>query len=207
MKDSTPHLICTITISTKKGEQQITRWLIEQDAPIPHINLTGGLCAGWENAGGLIGRYGNKPEGIGTSYRCHLLAEGVTPPKNWNRTHLAGFKHQPGGYNTQEVTNPGTIIYRGRDMGELDIMIDPSRAFDVTFKNYNGVNGALTRTEHDMLMEQVVPHLKAFITEHRATLKAAAVATIRERLESEIVETEQKIATLKASIPDLITNA
>jgi len=207
MKDSTPHLICTITISTKKGEQQITRWLIEQDAPIPRINLTGGLRAEWENAGGLIGRYGKKPEGIGTSYRCHLLAEGVTPPKNWNRTHLAGFKHQPGGYNTQEVTNRGTIIYRGRDMGELDIMIDPSRAFDVTFKTYNGFNGALTRTGHDMLMEQVVPHLKAFITEHRATLKAAAVATIRERLESEIVETEQKIAALKESIPNLLASA
>ena len=202
MKDSTPHLICTITISTKKGEQQITRWLIEQDAPIPHINLTGGLCAGWENAGGLIGRYGNKPEGIGTSYRCHLLAEGVTPPKNWNRTHLAGFKHQPGGYNTQEVTNPGTIVYRGRDMGELEIMIDPFRGF-----GYNFCNKGMTRTGHDMLMEQVVPHLEGFITEHQATLKAAAVATIHERLESEIVEAEQKIATLKASIPDLITNA
>ena len=202
MKDSTPHLICTITISTKKGEQQITRWLIEQDAPIPHINLTGGLCAGWENAGGLIGRYGNKPEGIGTSYRCHLLAEGVTPPKNWNRTHLAGFKHQPGGYNTQEVTNPGTIVYRGRDMGELEIMIDPFRGF-----GYNFGNKGMTRTGHDMLMEQVVPHLKAFITEHRATLKAAAVATIRERLESEIVETEQKIAALKESIPNLLASA
>lgn len=202
MKDSTPHLICTITISTKKGEQQITRWLIEQDHPFPCINLTGGLRTEWENAGGLVGRYGKKPEGIGTSYRCHLLAEGVTPPKDWNRTHLAGFKHQPRGYNTPEVTNPGTIVYRGRDMGELEIRIDPFRGF-----GYNFGSKGMTRTEHDMLMEQVVPHLKAFITEHRATLKAAAVATIRKRLESEIVEAEQKIATLKASIPDLIANA
>ena len=186
----------------KKGEQQITRWLIEQDAPIPRINLTGGLRAEWENAGGLVGRYGKKPEGIGTSYRCHLLAEGVTPPKNWNRTHLAGFKHRPGPYGTPEVTNPGTIVYRGRDMGELEIMIDPFCGF-----GYNFGNKGMTRTGHDMLMEQVVPHLKAFITEHRATLKAAAVATIHERLESEIVEAEQKISTLKASIPDLITNA
>lgn len=131
-----------------------------------------------------------------------LCAEGVTPPKNWNRTHLAGFKHQPGGYGTPEVTNPGAIIYRGRDMGKLEIRIDPFRGFGCIF----GSKG-MTRTEHDMLMEQVVPHLKAFITEHRATLKAAAVATIRERLESEIVEAEQKIATLKASIPDLIANA
>ena len=207
MKDSTPHLICTITIATKKGEQQITRWLVEQEHPFPRINLTGGLRAEWENAGGLIGLIGKKPEGIGKSYRCHLLAEGVTPPKKWNRTHLAGFKHQPGGYGTPEVTNPGTIVYRGRDMGGLDILISPSRVFGVTFKTYNGVNDARTRTEHNILMEQVVPHLKAFITEHRATLKAAAVATIRERLESEIVEAEQKIAALKESIPNLLASA
>lgn len=204
MKDSTPyphHHICTITIATKKGEQQVTRWLVEQDHPFPRINLTGGLRAEWENAGGLVGKYGKKPEGIGTSYRCHLLAEGVTPPKDWNRTHLAGFKHRPGPYGTPEITNPGTIIYRGRDMGELNITIDPSRGYGVSF------DGSLTRTEHDMLMEQVVLHLEEFIADHSMALKEAAVAAIRERLESEIAEAEQKIAALKASIPTLIANA
>ena len=207
MNNSMQHHICTSTISTKKGEQQVTRWLVEQDHPFPRINLTGELRAEWENAGGLVGKYGNKPEGIGTSYSCYLLAEGVTPPKNWNHTHLAGFKHRPGPHGTPEVTNPGTITYRGRDMGELSITIDPSRAFGVTFNTYNGVNGALTRTEHDMLMEQVVPHLKSFIAANAVALKEAAVAAIRERLESEITEAEQKIADLKASIPSLITNA
>ena len=173
----------TISITTRKGETKSTTWGIYQDRPYPDIEGGGGGLR-WRNGGGLFGQYGHAAEGLGQKYSAVLLREGWTPESaTGNRADYAGF--MPYKYGDTLPALPGSIVLRGRDMGETSAEIDTRpHGCGVWFK----VTGTCSPTsgERAFLDEQVKPGLLAAIEEHKAALKAEAVAGIVETVKDRI---------------------
>lgn len=194
------HKIVTINISPKKGESVALRFLVEQSHPYPRINAEAGTLK-WDNAEGLLPKYGSPASGIGEDYRAYLLTPGDVP-ENYNRTHFAGYSHRPGPYGSPEVVNAGSFSLRGKDLGEMSI----------SFSNgspYVQVRGFSTpsSSEMDFIRENIIPALAAFINTNKAELRAYALEKIEIRLESEVKEKRAELDKLEAMIPAILDNA
>lgn len=182
----------SFTISAKKGDEQLTRWLIVQEIPYPCIYATSGSSGSfrWENGGGLF-RYGRPAEGIGSKYYCHLLRSDIdvfSIPDNYNRTVFAGYMD----YDTNSVA-PGAVMLRGQSMGELTVRFEenpdwPRIAVRCTDSPSTG--------ERKFITDQIVPKLKAAIALYKRALYGEAV----EKLSAHI---QKNINAARASIDKL----
>lgn len=197
------HHIAEIEVATKKGHTQKTRWIVTQDHPHPCIRADAGRL-NWSNAEGLIGKYGSKPEGLGSRYKCHLLTPEGKVPEEYNRTHFAGYSHRPGPYGTPEVVNPGTIVYRGQYLGEMSVEFGSNPEYpDIKVRGY----GSPTTSERDWIKAEIVPALRRFIADNAETLRRDALAAVEKRLAAELEEKRQELAALAAMVPDILANA
>lgn len=172
------HHIAEIKVSPKKGETLTTRWLVVQSAPFPDLHSDcGGHVLNWRNGGELFrspsSSYGWAGPTIGESFRAYMLAEGVTPPEPWNRTHLAGYaeKHD-------SAPNPGTIVFRGKDLGETFVEWSNPNAYPTW--RVRGFDSP-TDCERQFLSGFVFPSLSAFVAENKASLRSDAIAGLEKR--------------------------
>ena len=198
------HHTAEIEVTTKKGHTQKTRWLIVQERPYPCIRADAGRL-NWSNAEGLLGKYGSKPEGLGSRYKCHLLTPEGDIPEDYNRTHFAGYSHRPGPYGTPDVVNPGTIVYRGQDLGEMSVRFGSNPEYpDISVRGYGG---APTASERDWVKAEIVPALRRFIADNAETLRRDALAAVEKRLAAELEEKRQELEALAAMVPAILANA
>ena len=198
------HHITEIEVATKKGHAQKTRWIVVQDRPYPCIRADAGRL-NWSNAEGLIGKYGSQPEGLGSRYTCHLLTPEGEIPEEYNRTHFAGYSHRPGPYGTPDVVNPGTVVLRGHDLGEMSVKFGSNHDHpDISVRGYGG---SPTPSERDWIKAEIVPALRRFIADNAETLRRDALAAVEKRLAAELEEKRQELAALAAMVPAILANA
>lgn len=186
----------SFSISTKKGESQTVRFLVSQEHPWPDFN-SNGSSIDWRNTGGLFPAYQQPATGIGSQYYCYLTIPGIEIPEGWNRTHLAGFSHRPGSYGTPEVTNPGTITYRGKDLGEMMVYFGSNPNWpDIKVRGHD----APSSSERDFVKSAIVPALREFIASNKADLKAEAVAAVKGAFAKKLGEARAQIDAMEKKV-------
>jgi hypothetical protein len=168
-----------ITVETKKGTTQETTWKITQCHPYPDIDR-----GNWRNADQFFPKWqgnaiGMKAEGIAAIYHCTLLRSDLTK-ETGNRTDYAGFV--PYEYGKTNPANPGTIVFRGKDLGEMDITFNP-------YGNNNGyidIGKGRTASEREFIEEQIIPGLKAAIDADKAELRQEALDGLEKHIAERI---------------------
>lgn len=179
----------------KKGECVRLQFLITQSRPHPDIAGHTGRLA-WRNAEGLFPAWNNPASGIGQKYYCHLLAEGVEPPEDYNRTHFAGYEG-----------NPGSFALRGKDIGELQIIIDirdspwASNCADIKVRGFDRP----TPSEREFINAQIVPFLEKHIQEHREALREQARAEIVAAMREQVARAREELAAVEDQIETITT--
>jgi hypothetical protein len=177
-------------ISTKKGDVQPTRWLILQDIPYPNITCDGGGLK-WRNFDGLFSQYQSPARGLADVYTCNLLVPGIEIPEDYNRTHFAGFTPYSND-GTTKAANPGSILFRGQDLGEMRISIEPQYA---EIRANDGVRPPAGAVE--MINAQIVPRLRNYIEQNRGNLKAEAIAKVKAKFAAELAEARAQLDKLQ----------
>ncbi len=183
--------IADITVSTKKGHEQKTRWHVEQSRPFPDMER-----GEWRNSGGLIPQHGSKGKPtIGNEYRCFLLrADFDEAQATGNRNDFAGFS--PGlvyvnGLRALQPENRGPIELRGKSLGEMVITFGNNPEWpDITVRGYGN---RPTESERDWIKAAIVPALRQFIADNNDSLKAQAVAALKK-------DTAERIASYRADL-------
>lgn len=175
------------TLNIKRGEVAIATWLIEQVRPFPCIRSTCGSLE-WSHFDGIYGHHGRPAEGLGNSYRAMLLAPGINPPKDWNRTHLAGYEG-----------NGGTFSIRGRDMGEISIEYGFGE-----FDHRVRVRGFEKPTpgEYEFLKSKVIPGIKSYTKTFAEDLREYARNAVIERMQLCCDGAIQEIEELRSKIKE-----
>lgn len=165
-------LVCEVEINPKKGKTQATRWLVCQDLPQPSL---GGRpdYSHWRGDEGMFRHHlGDNPVALPALYRAELLRTGIEDDEitDESLTELAGHDGAP-----------GTIVYRGRDMGltYANIVGEPTPVVVYTVRC--GMRPTLG--EHDFLRASLSDKLLEFVAEHRAELREAAI----DRLEASML--------------------
>jgi len=180
----------TFEISTKKGETQTLHFLVYHEVTYPDITTE---CGGfkWRNGGGLFPQYNCKFE-FPAAYRCHLLKPDavVTGDYSYNRHDLAGFEG-----------NPGAMTLRGQSLGEMSIDIGANPQWPGIRVN---VFNTPSPKERETITALVVPKLLQFIAANKTALRAAAIAQIKARFESQIAEAHKAIDKLRAEADEVL---
>jgi hypothetical protein len=176
-----------ITVETKKGVTHETTWKITQSHPYPDIER-----GQWRNGDGFFptwrGGMSNGEmvaDGIGLKFYCALLRSDLVKEEG-NRADHAGYT--PYYYSKTLPANPGTITFRGRDLGEMEFTIDLN-------SQYVNMQGR-TDGEREFIAAQIVPALRAAIEANKVELRAAALSG----LESSLAE---RIAAMRADADKL----
>lgn len=195
---NTPH-IATVTVSTKKDHAQTTRWLVTQSRPYPDITSEGSTLA-WRNAGDLFPSYRNShaPTRLPSEYTCHLLREDIDPGKlDGSRRDHAGFN--PGytyqdGQRIPQPDNPGALVLRGHSLGEMSITFSGNPDWpDIKVRGFD----TPTPAERAWIKANIVPGLKSFIEANSASLRAAAVASLRDDMTARIATARLQLEQLE----------
>lgn len=183
----------TFQVSTKKGESQTVRFLVSQEHPWPDFN-SNGSSIDWRNTGGLFPAYQQPAAGLGSRYYCYLTRPDIEMPENWDRTHLAGYRHRPGPYGTPDVTNPGSITYRGKDLGEMTIYFGNNPEWpDIKVRGHD----APTSSERDFIGSAIVPALRDFINANKEELKQEAVSAVKASFAKKLSEARAEIDAME----------
>lgn len=174
----------TIQVTTKKGATQTTTWGIVQNRPYPSIE---GRCGSlrWANFGGVLPGYCQQPAtGLGEEYTCDLLRSDRT---EWDlRTRESNAE-----------PNPGSIVYRGVDLGEMSVEIRLHAAYDNV--RVRGFDHA-TPGELAFIREQIIPALKDAIVAKRGVLKAEAIAALKAHVAEKLAETRERLDAMQAEM-------
>lgn len=186
--------IAEITVSTKKGHSQLTRWLITQDRPHPSLHAIYGID--WQNAEGLFPRY-NQPQipTIGTTYRCSLLRSDI------DLGNLTGNRNDCAGYAPDKVPHPGCIELRGRSLGELDIKFDRNPEWPEIRQD---VSGTPSHGEREWVMANIIPQLRAYIAANAESLKAEAVESLKAYVAASIAKARKELDEAEAKMNQTI---
>jgi len=176
--------IALINVSTKKGHEQTTRWLLSQSRPCPDITSLGSSFV-WRNAGGLIpGRSCDKPE-LPRSYSAYLLRSDYSPDAHTGtREDFAGFepalKYDPQtGLRVKTPENPGTITLLGQSLGEVMLELTPGAMFGPRVEIRVRGFAAPTPSERDWIKRHIVPELLSYIERHADQMHAETLADLR----------------------------
>lgn len=194
--------IAEITISTKKGHTQQTRWLVSQSRPFPDMER-----GAWRNAGGLLPKYGKtgKPT-IGTEYRCHLLRSDYDQEKaTGNRNDFAGFS--PGlvykdGERVLQPELPGCIELRGKSLGEMSVTFGNNPEWpDIQVRGYGNHP---TPSERAWIEAEIIPALRRFIESNAESLKAQAVEELKNDIKSRLTSYRADIDRMEKQMSEAI---
>lgn len=203
---NTPH-IATLEISTKKDHQQITRWLVTQSRPYPCVTASGSTLV-WHNSGDLLPSYrnNNAPVRLPSEYICHLLREDIDPAKldNSRRDHAGfnpGYTYQDGQRIPQPV-NPGALVLRGHSLGEMSISFSGNPEWpDIKVRGYD----TPTPAERAWIKDNILPGLRAYIDANSASLRAAAVASLRDDMAARIATARAQLSQLEKQANEALT--
>lgn len=188
----------SFNVSAKKGDSQPTRWLIVQNQPYPRINANGGELR-WENdEGQLWDRYQHPATGIADHYTCYLLSNTCPDPvpDSYDRTHFAGYVPYASYGKPALPANGGTIQFRGASLGETVVKFER----DWTVIKVVDGGQSPSKSERQFFDEQIIPRLKEFIAENRASLKAEAAASVKKRLVLQVAEKRAELSKLEKQI-------
>ena len=186
-----------ITMETKKNTTVDTQWLIWQERPYP--TLTGGGWLRWQGAEGLLPEYGQPATGLGKHYKAALLRLDFTPEgAKGNRIDYAGYKES---HNSQP--NP-SVVYRGREMGEVEAEIKFSKCCGCSVYFRGGYDNDLTTGERRLLKDQVAQHLVDYINDHSDELKAEAIESIRKGVTEHIARLRTDLQKMEAEMNQAI---
>ena len=188
MKKANTRHIAAVTVTTKKGEEQRTRWLIWLDRVYPCIkgHSAGGL--NWENTESLFPRYGSEARGLALRYSAAMLRSDYDEESAQdNRLDYAGADGAP-----------GSLVIRGEDLGELSAEIIGASGTCGGYVSYRarGYNSP-TPGEKNLLQEQVTPALLAYVKANARSLKAEAVAVVKAHFAEELREARERLNWLK----------
>ena len=194
----TPH-IATIEISTKKDHSQTTRWLVTQSRPYPDITSEGSTLA-WRNAGDLFPSYRNNhaPVRLPAEYVCRLLREDIDPTKldNSRRDHAGfnpGYVYQDG-QRIHQPDNPGAIVLRGHSLGEMSVSFSGNPDWpDIKVRGFD----TPTPAERAWIKANIIPGLLAHIENASLSLRAAAVASLRDDMAARIATARLQLDQLE----------
>lgn len=194
--------IAEITVSTKKGHEQKTRWLVSQSRPYPDMER-----GQWRNAGGLIPKYGNTgAPTIGTEYSCFLLRSDYDPEKaTGNRNDFAGFS--PGlvyqdGVRVMLPEHPGSIELRGKSLGEMSVTFGNNPDWpDIQVRGYGN---SPTPSEREWIKAAIIPALRQFIDNNAESLKAEAVEKLKNDVESRLASYRADIDRMEKQMSEAI---
>ena len=168
-----------IKVSTKKGQTQSTAWRIIQAHPYPDIEKAGSWR--WRNCEGLFDSYQHPAAGLGNNYYCQLLRSDK-PADGRDRTSFAGYDG-----------NPGTIVLRGVDLGEMRIDVHGNGYNKISVRGFNSP----TSGEAAFITAAIIPCLLAAIAESKAELKAEAVEAVRVCIVEHVKEARAAIDKLE----------
>ena len=188
----------TIQVTTKKGATQTTTWGIAQNRPYPSIE---GHCGSlrWANFGGVLPGYCQQPAtGLGEEYTCDLLRSDRTEWDLRTRESNAGYVAYTSAGQRPAEPNPGSIVYRGVDLGEMSVEI---RLHAASYDNVRvrGFDHA-TPGELAFIREQIIPALKEAIVAKRSELKAEAVAALKAHVAEKLAETRERLDAMQAEM-------
>lgn len=194
----------TINVTTKKGEVQLSRWLVAQSHPYPDAEGFSGSIR-WRNGGGLFPEYGKPAAGIGQHYRCFLVIPEGEIPDNYTREQFAGYVPYASYGQPPKPANPGTITLRGRDLGEMVVEIKigdgwPSDWVDIKVRG----NDNPTQQEREMIKREIVPHLREYIERNAAELHAVAVKRIAAQMAEQVARIRASAAELEKQASEAI---
>ena len=176
----------TINITTKKGEIQLSRWIITQSHPHPDTHGFSGNID-WRNGGGLFPEYGRPAQGIGHTYRCNLTIPQDEIPDNYNREQFAGFVPYVGYGKPTPPPNPGTLTIRGRDLGEMTIEIKEGHGWPEGYAEISvRGNERPTPQEREIIKREIVPHLIDYIKRNAAELHSEAIKRLTANLAEQV---------------------
>lgn len=167
-------------VTTKKGSTQLTTWAINQDRAYPDIEA--GCSLRWRNGGGLFADFNGPAKGIGRRYTCNLMRNDGAAMQG-NRYDLAGYEG-----------SPGTIEYRGRDLGEMEIRIDANGYADIRLRGFDRA----TDGERAWINAEIVPHLEQAIETNREALHAEAVEAMRTSMLGRLQDARQQLDKMEA---------
>jgi hypothetical protein len=194
--------VCEIEVEPRKGLKVKTRWIVEQDRPYPTAER-----GRWRQGGGWFSEAGEGPgdgeeRGTPRHYTASLLAEGVEPPEDWNRTHLAGYRtYSPGGDKGAPL--PGSVTLRGNDLGEMTVSWEADKTQYATI-TVRGYAGRCTAAEHGWIAAHILPGLVAFAEDNRAPLFARAIEALRKRFAEVVADMRGEAGRLEASAGEIV---
>lgn len=172
----------SITVKTeltpKQGVTENATFGITQSRPYPRLDSR----IEWANDDRVLFRsYGSDPTGLAEKYHVSLL----TPEGPWNadtRGSHAGFDG-----------NPGSLTYRGHDLGELTAEVSRCHGDGWWFQwrvdgQYPG-----SQSVRDYLTKQVEPAITKAIEDGADTLKQDAIRSIKAHMAQTIKEAREAI--------------
>lgn len=166
--------VIQITVELAKGREMLTLWRITRRRPCPSPDHGGR----WENGGDAISRYGKEASGkLPDVYRVELLRSDYdAATAEGNRADCAGYAE---GYGEKRKVAPGTIVYRGRDLGEMcgELRIGGDGVYAVS--PYMSWDDAQPDGVRNWLNGAIVPGLVAGVVEHHAALTREALDGLR----------------------------
>lgn len=166
-----------IDVTPKKGTTQTTIWGLSAayDMPYPYERCNGS----WRDTSGSI------------TYYAALLRSDLTTEQD-NRVDYAGYNG-----------NPGTIVYRGVDLGELTLRIerDPVKGYANIGTGYN--NGH-THSARAWMEGAIIAPIRQALATHAAELQYAAETHLRSRMMEQVTEMHQNANKLESAIETVI---
>lgn len=169
-----------LNVTTRKGCTQLTTWAINQDRAYPGID--GGCSLRWRNGGGLFADFNGPAKGIGRRYTCNLMRNDGAA-MHGNRYDFAGYEGLP-----------GTIEYRGRDLGEMQIEIDSAHYATIRLRGFDKP----TDGERAWINAEIVPSLERAIEYNREALHAEAVAAMRASMLARLQDAREQLNKMEA---------
>ena len=191
--------IVPITVILKAGVTQNTRWLITHTHSYPCLGgVTGQID--WTNGEDVFPRFNREAPKLDTRYEVHLLADFTTPKGEPARLDFAGTEDwQTQGGERVKVVTPGSIILRGKSLGETVIRVIrvdlPCGGWDFPVIRVRG-NDHPTQTERDFIKAQITPQLREYATAHADALRREAIQRLRERCNAAVAEARKQLDAL-----------
>lgn len=171
------------TVTTKKNTTTETKWDIVQERPYYCVERNN-----WS---------GRNDEAIRRKiYKCNLLRSDMETNFD-NRKDFAGYEG-----------NPGTITFRGNDLGEMSVILEKNRynneySWDATIC-VRGYGNRATDSERAFVKAEIVPMLAKFIEANASELLQNAKQDYEKGLKKEIEYHREQLAKLEVKIPEMV---
>jgi hypothetical protein len=166
--------ILHVNFESKKDTWQGTRWLIEQDAPFPYLET----CSGRVNI--------REDIELLDAFRVSLLRSDFQEDAfQDSRRDFAGF-----------YGNPGELVYRGRELGELSLYCLPTERDDGTryvSLVFDRAVKYLTPSAKKWIKNTLENLLADYIIANRKSLRDEAIARREEYFEKQCKKLEQSL--------------